>query len=314
MHSEPLKMGRENNSAPSREMKQMDAGAAPRFSIIVPVYMQWRLIPALLKRLGSQGFPSDRFEVILVNNGSPEFSPLTDLPANAEVLRCEVPGSYAARNHGSLAARGDWLIFTDADCLPASDWLERIDEGIDRHGSNALIAGPVDIVSSTGKPGPWEIFDMVKGIPQERYVARGYAATANLAISRATFRALGGFDEQRFSGGDVDLCRRAGAAGYRIVYQRHARVEHPARRTWEEIATKTRRIKGGQLAAGSPGRRLVWLLRTAVPPVRAAWRFLRARHHSLRHRLVAILVLGRVWTVELAETIRLGAGGAPERR
>lgn len=314
MPHEFVKKGNGNHASVSGDAKQVNAETAPYFSIIVPVYLQWQLIPALLERLDSQIFPRDRFEVILVDNGSPGVSLLSNPADNTQVFHCQAPGSYAARNHGALKARGDWLIFTDADCLPASDWLHKIDESVGQHGSRTLIAGAVEVVSSTNKPGAWEVFDIVKGIPQERYVARGYAATANLAVPSTIFRLLGGFDQQRLSGGDADLCRRAGAAGYRVVYQPHARVAHPARKTWAEISTKTRRIKGGQVSAGSSGRRLIWVLRTAVPPVRAAWHFFRARQHPLLHRLVAILVLGRVWMVELTETIRLVAGGTPERR
>ena len=176
------------------------------------------------------------------------------------------------------------------------------------------VAGPVEVVALSARPGAWEIYDMVKGIPQERYIARGYAATANLAVSRRLFYRLGGFDAARFSGGDADFCRRAAAAGHPVVLAKEARVEHPARATWEEIATKARRVKGGQLAAGSPRRRLMWLARTLLPPVTAAWRFLGSSRHPLRYRLVAILVQMRIWAVELAEAARLAAGRPAERR
>lgn len=287
---------------------------APQFSVVVPVYRQWDLTPVLLDALDRQSVPRHHFEVILVDNASPGFTPQPDMPANIRLLRCETPGSYAARNHGARRARGDWIVFTDADCRPEPDWLARFGEEIGRLRHNSLIAGSVEMVSSGAAPGVWEIYDIVKGIPQERYVARGYAATANLAVPAAVFRALDGFDERRFSGGDAEFCRRAAAAGYPLTLAREARVRHPARTTWAEIATKARRVKGGQLTAGSSTRRLLWLLRTMTPPIRGAWYFLCAMHHPLRHRLIATLVLLRVWAVELAEAVRLAAGRPPERR
>lgn len=291
-----------------------DAAERPRFSVIVPVYRHWHMVPDLLERLENQSLPPGRFEVIVVDNASPEGPPAAKLPANARILHCGAPGSYAARNHGAHHAGGAWLAFTDADCRPAPDWLEALDEAAAEHGETALIAGPVEVVARSDAPRAPEIYDIVKGIPQAHYVSRGYAATANLAVPKAVFEALGGFDDRRFSGGDAEFCRRAGARGFALVYAPHARVDHPARVTWQEVATKARRIKGGQLTAGPLRNRAAWLLRTFAPPVRGAWRFLRSTAHPLRHRLVAVLVLIRLWGVELGETLRLAAGGKAERQ
>lgn len=307
-------MTRREKPSPVPGQHDVPGNAAAFFSVIVPVYIDWHLVPGLTDSLERQTLPADRFEVILVDNGSPQFEPPEKLPGNVQILRCDTPGSYAARNLGASRAEGDWLVFTDADCRPAADWLAELDEVRGRAGDGALIAGAVEIVAQSARPGAAEIYDIVKGIPQQRYVERGYAATANLAVPMAVFRELGGFDSRRFSGGDADLCRRAVAAGHALVFAETMRVEHPARTTWREIATKARRIKGGQLKAGSASRRLMWLLRTLVPPLRGAWEFLRNTRHPLRHRLVAIAVLMRLWLVELAEVVLLMAGRSPERR
>lgn len=284
------------------------------FSVIVPVYRHWGLIPGLLDRLQHQTLPQGKFETILVDNGSPDFTPPGGLPANTRVLRCEMPGSYAARNCGALLAEGEWLVFTDADCLPSPDWLAKLYEVAMRpNAGDALLAGPVEIVSASEKPGAYEIYDIVKGIPQARYVAHGYAATANLAVPRGAFDKLGGFDDKRFSGGDADFCRRAGAEGYTLIYVPEARVDHPPRVTWQEITTKARRVKGGQLTAGTSKRRCTWAFRTVAPPLRGTWHFLTSVRHPLRYRVIALSVLFRVWGVELHELVRLSIGGRPER-
>lgn len=285
-----------------------------RFSVVIPVYEHWHLVPGLLERLDRQTFSQQGFEVILVDNASRNFSPPPDLPDNVHVVRCDIPGSYAARNDGARRARGEWLAFTDADCLPASTWLAELNEAAARLGKDTLIAGPVEIVAISARPGAFEIYDMVKGIPQERYVSRGYAATANLALSKTLFDRLGGFDGSRFSGGDAEFCRRAGAAGYPVVLASDAHVEHPARATWQEIATKARRVKGGQLAAGSRRRRLIWLVRTMFSPFIEGWRFLRSTRHALRDRLIAVVVQTGLWPVEVAEAVRLMFRHTAERR
>lgn len=283
---------------------------APFFSVVVPVYRQWHLAGKLLASLAAQTLPRASFEVILVDNGSPEV-PALDAPG-VMVLRCEAPGSYAARNLGAAAARGRWLAFTDADCVAAPDWLATLHAAA-LAGAERLLAGTVRMVASSARPGASEIYDLVKGIPQERYIRRGYAATANLAVPRAVFERLGGFDSGRFSGGDAEFCRRAGRAGVTIALVGEAVVKHPARTSWAEIATKARRIKGGQMTANAAWRHRT-LAGTLIPPVFGFWRFLTDRRHAPARRLVAAAVLFGVWTVEIDEALRLRRGKARERR
>lgn len=286
------------------------SAAAPFFSVVVPVYRQWHLALKLLASLDGQSLPRGLFEVILVDNGSPDLPSLDT--AGVTVLHCAQPGSYAARNLGATAARGRWLAFTDADCIADPHWLETLRAAAEA-GGERLLAGAVRMVASSARPGASEIYDIVKGIPQERYLRRGYAATANLAVPRAAFERLGGFEAGRFSGGDAEFCRRAGRAGVPIAFVGEAVVEHPARTTWTEIATKTRRIKGGQMTAGAAWRHRT-LTGTLIPPVFGFWYFLTDRRHTLLRRLVASAMLARLWAVEIDEVLKLKRGKARERR
>jgi GT2 family glycosyltransferase len=288
---------------------------APRFSVVVPVYRHWHLVPSLLESLDKQTFDRQRFEIILVENGSPESLVPSGTFLNAQVVHCETPGSYAARNHGVEYAAGEWLVFTDADCRPTSQWLQELDETVRKLGQWTLLAGSIEVTPRSSHPGPYEMYDLVKGIPQARYVERGYAATANLAVSKALFQQLGGFDGMRYSGGDGEFCRRAVSNGYSLVYVDAARVAHPARVSWDEIKTKARRVKGGQLS-GREGKRhsIRWVLSTLTPPLRGIWNFLTASHHPLRFRVVASAIQLRIWLVEIKELLRLCFGGLAERR
>jgi glycosyltransferase involved in cell wall biosynthesis len=279
--------------------------SGPEISVIVPVYRDWDELAGFLDAYaGQQG--RDRAELIVVDN-DPEGCAAA--PPGARLMRCARPGSYAARNVGAAAARGARLLFTDADCRPRPGWLGA-------HlalGAQATIgAGPVHMTAGPD-PGRWEVFDLVRGIPQAAYVAHGYGATANLSVPAATFRRLAGFDAGRLSGGDAEFCRRAGRAGVPTRLVAEAVTRHPARASRAALLRKLRRVKGGQIAAGPLPRRLVWTLRTCTPPVREAVRYLSAPHPP-RHRLTAVGVRFQLWGAELAEMARLWAGGAPERR
>lgn len=283
------------------------------FSIIVPVYEQWDLVPSLLHAIEQQTLALESIEVILVDNGSRDPMDPGALPSFARMYRCQRPGSYAARNMGARNAQGQWLVFTDADCLPDRDWLAAL-QATTRSERSFLFAGPVNIVAANEHPNWYEVYDMVRGIPQAHYVTRGYAATANLTVSRDVYDVLGGFDGQRYSGGDAEFCRRAGDRGFGIRFVEGAAVAHPARGTWEELSTKARRVKGGQLTAGSFKRRTLWHLATCLPPIRESLRLLRNRSFPMHYRLIAVAIQVRLWLVQIAEMLRLLGGRVPERR
>ena len=289
----------------------MDAPARPpRFSVVVPVYRQWDLVPELLAGLAAQ-VDAPGHELVLVDNEPGAARPSLAHPG-LRLVECATPGAYAARNAGTAAASGDWLVFTDADCRPAPGWLAALGAAAGAAPAT-LLAGPVRVVTSGSHPGPYAAYDRIRGIPQAHYVRLGYAATANLAVPRAAFDAVGGFDAGRFSGGDAAFCRAARHKGYGIRLVPGAVVDHPGRTTWEAIATKARRVKGGQVTGGSQRQRATWALRTLTPPFRLAIRFLRS-DAPWPERRAAIAVLFRLWGVELAEMMRLLAGGPPERR
>jgi glycosyltransferase involved in cell wall biosynthesis len=279
----------------------------PAISVVVPVHRHWELLPGLLAALAAQTRPD--FELIVVDN-DPEPGPAPALPPGARLLREPAPGSYAARNAGAAAARGALLAFTDADCRPDPGWLAALAAAAAAE-PGALLAGPVRMIPPA-QPTACARYELVRGIPQARYVARGYGATANLAVPAAIFRALGGFDGTRRSGGDAEFCRRAGRAGHPLRLT-DAAVDHPCRSDWPGLARKARRIKGGQVRAGPLPRRIAWTLRTLAPPVTDTRAYLAAPHPWL-DRLAAVAVRFRLWGVELAETARLLAGGEPERR
>lgn len=299
--------------------------SVPDITVIVPVYRDWDRVPALLAALAAQqadGSGTGGFEVLLVDNDPEAGIPLMlpDHRLDLRVISCATPGSYAARNVGIAAARGRLLAFTDADCRPDPGWLAALARA---HAATpeAILAGPIRM--ETGPtPGPWEIFDAVRGMPQALFVRHGYGATANLAVGADQMRRLGVFDPARLSGGDAEFCRRAGRRGVGIRLVPEAMVRHPARATRAEVVTKARRIKGGQLAAGPPLRRVLWTLRSLAPPLREMVGYLagRAEGHGAqrwpwRWRLVACRIRLLLWGGELAELARLVIlRRPPERR
>lgn len=285
-----------------------------RCSVIVPVYNDWHFIPDLLAALSKQSIGDGAFELLIVDNGSDAIPPLS-LPGFARVLQCLQPGSYAARNEGVRHARGSVLAFTDADCRPCETWLEEALRSLNRRGETVILAGGVSVVPRDPDCSNWyELYDVVRGLPQADYVRRGYGITANLFVPSAVFERVGMFDGARYSGGDAEFCLRAGRSGVGIVYCDRAWVAHPARSQWVDLSGKIRRVKGGQIKHGSYLRRLQFAIRAFLPPVRGWVKITCSKKIAAGQKVQVCWIETRLWLVEMIEVIRLLLGKARVRK
>lgn len=291
----------------------------PAVSVIVPSYHDRAGLLQTLAALEAQTLPAARFEVLVVDN-SPgfELDGLRGRLANLKVLHEPRPGSYAARNHGVAHARGEVLAFTDADCKPAPDWLERAIAAVT---DGATVAGHIDVVPrDPGRPNAVEAYEMAYAFPQRHSVERlGYGVTANLVVARRVFDEVGLFRDDLRSGGDRDWCHRLRAAGLPLSYRADVVVRHPARRTFADLGGKVRRHLGGKLDlhAGRRGRRLRFL-GGVLYAMAAAWGgmgalLVRGRLRSASAVLGAFALAAYLDAVMAAEAVRLLAGGSRRR-
>jgi GT2 family glycosyltransferase len=198
---------------------------APEISVVVPVRDGAGALPALLASLDAQTLDRGRFEVIIVDNGSRDDTAGIAREAGAVVVEEPVPNRAGARNRGTAAASTGLIAFTDADCVASPGWLEAL---IACRGQAPLIAGPVEVTTSE-RPNLVERFELLSRFGQEHWVKQGWAATANLCVERPALEAIGGFDSNwRHVGEDVDLCIRAGRAGFALGWCPDAAVSHYA--------------------------------------------------------------------------------------
>jgi GT2 family glycosyltransferase len=216
-------------------------------SVIVPYYGERAALDTCLLALRRQTLDRHRMEVIVVNNRPDRKVVLDDRNAGPEILVVEEhqPGSYAARNRGVASSRGHWLAFTDADCVPDPRWLEA---GLHHAARHDPLGGHIQLMGGNGHLLA-ERYDVVFGLNQQSYVEKsGFAATANLIVSRSVFDAVGPFDARLRSAGDWEWCLRAAARGHPVTYCAEAIVAHPTRTSWGRIVRKALRVQGGMLA------------------------------------------------------------------
>lgn len=100
--------------------------SAPLASIVVPAKDAADTIGDCLRALREQAYPADRFEVIVVDDGSTDETARIASATADTLIRQEHRGPAFARNAGARAARGEALVFTDADCSPAPSFLEEL--------------------------------------------------------------------------------------------------------------------------------------------------------------------------------------------
>jgi lipopolysaccharide/colanic/teichoic acid biosynthesis glycosyltransferase len=95
-------------------------------SVIIPARDAGGTLGECLHALAEQSLPREAYEVIVVDDGSRDSTPLIAKQCAQRTLRQPPLGPASARNLGAREARGELLIFTDADCAPAHDFLERL--------------------------------------------------------------------------------------------------------------------------------------------------------------------------------------------
>lgn len=194
-----------------------------QISVIVPVRNGARTIPALLRSLEEQTLPRERFEVIVVDNGSSDDTAEVAASLGAKVVQEPIANRSRARNRGAAAAATDVYAFTDADCVAHPGWLEAL---LGCAPAAPLVAGEVKLRVSD-PPNAIERFEALWRFGQKTWVEQGWAATANLLVHAAAFEAIGGFDASwRHIGEDADFCLRARDAGYSLSYCPDAVVDH----------------------------------------------------------------------------------------
>lgn len=205
----------------------MAAGVGCEVSAIVPVRNGARTLPALLHSLQRQTLARERYEVIVVDNGSSDATAEVAGANGARVVAEPIPNRARARNRGAAAATSRLYAFTDADCVVDERWLEEL---LSNSRDGALLAGDVKL-RTRSIPNSIERFEGLWRFGQRFWVDQGWAATANLLVHADAFDAIGGFDTTwRHIGEDVDFCFRAGRAGYRLAFCETAVVEHEGER------------------------------------------------------------------------------------
>lgn len=195
---------------------------APWVSVITATIGRRDAMLRKLEALRSQTLPAERFEWVVVADGDDDGTLAAVAAAGAPfALRAlclpRRSGAAAARNAAAAAARGRILVFSDDDCVPDPDNLERHWRAHDTTDGPTAAVGSLTFVAEDGRTTSW----------RPRRVGYWNLNGANASLSTADFVAAGGFAEdlEGYGGEDVllgyELHRRG--VRFRALPEAHAR-------------------------------------------------------------------------------------------
>jgi len=222
----------------------MESSEYPFLSVIIPVYNDNAGLKKLLPTLMQQSYPQDKYEVIVVDNGSnQDVSEVTQHFGVKLLTENDIQSSYPARNKGIQHARGEVFVFIDSDCRAVDDWLYEGIKKMQQAGSD-LVGGNV-VFSFSDKKAPAEYYDAIYHFQFEDMIKRGTCGGGNTFVKRSVFDSIGMFPQNVKSGGDVFFTKKATVSGFKLVYAPKAIVYHPTRGFWP-LARKMFRLARGK--------------------------------------------------------------------
>lgn len=217
----------------------------PPVSVVMPFAGTEAELEDALERLAEiRTGPGD--ELTLVWNRPPGAPGRADRGRVAVVVADRELSSYHARNTGAAATRNPWLLFIDADCIPAPDLLDRFFDPAPTARVGALAGALLPDEAGSGLLARWAASRSILDQRAALAAAGGpAAATANLLVRRSAWESVGGFYEGLSSGADFDFCWRLAERGWEIELRAEALVRHRHRTTLAGVIRQMRRYGAG---------------------------------------------------------------------
>ncbi len=198
-----------------------------RISVIVPVFNSEKTIGKCLDSLLNQAFPREDYEVIIVDDGSTDSTAQILKGYSVKVITQTNRGPATARNVGAEEAKGEILLFTDADCVPSENWVEEMlkpfhDEEV-KAVKGAYKTRQKSMVARFSQLEFEERFELLKKAPSIDMVD-----TYSAGYRKKGFIHMKGFDTSFpvANNEDTELSYRMSSQGHKMVFNPNAIVYH----------------------------------------------------------------------------------------
>ncbi len=236
----------------------------PFVSIILPVRNAERTIETTIQYLLNVSYPRERMEILFADGGSKDKTVeiINKWKGKYDFIKViEVPDSKSpghARNAALKVAKGDYILFTDGDCAPHQDWIDKMIEPFLKDEKIGLVGGEIytlrtdanndteayceqigflTIGDRCGMKNGGYYPEIKKDLPSEVNGSQTcpFFATANLAASRKAVESIGREFWHEITGEDVDFNLRILKNGFKLYFQPSAVVDHMHRATPQQF-------------------------------------------------------------------------------
>jgi glycosyltransferase involved in cell wall biosynthesis len=220
-------------------------------SVVIPAFNEERLLPATLTALRESLKPLNaagwQTEIIVCDNNSTDATARIAAEAGAIVVFEPVNMIARARNAGAAAARGDWILFLDADSTPSPELIADVAHHI---GSGRVFAGGSTVRMDSG---PFPVHFAAASWNLTSRIAR-WPAGSFIFVDAAVFRDVGGFATTQYVGEEIELARRLKRSPLRRGRRLIILSQHP-------LITSARKLR-----LYRPGEFLRFFLRAVLRP------------------------------------------------
>lgn len=195
----------------------------PFVSVVIPAFNEEEMIAQCLESIKRGDYPKERYQIIVVDNGSQDRTREISRSHGAVVWEDRDKKVSGLRNLGAFHAIGDLLAFVDADCMVAENWLS---EGARYFFNEEVVAwgaAPLPPEDSTWVQEIWYCVRKAKFSIQ----TVEWLESMNLFLRKKDFEKIGGFSENLVTAEDVDFCYRLSVLGKgKILSDQNIRVIH----------------------------------------------------------------------------------------
>lgn len=200
-----------------KKYQKQDLEPKTSFTIIVPFRNEKENLPILLESFSKLNYPTDLFEVILVDDSSNERFQVSIVNYQLSIIdniRVSKSPKKDAITTAMQKVKTDWIITTDADCIVPENWLLTFDNYIQKN-KVSMLAGAVTYICQNSFLHHFQQLDLtsLQGATIGSFgLNKGFMCNgANFAYTKSLFERLNGFEgnDKIASGDDVFLLQKA---------------------------------------------------------------------------------------------------------